>query len=182
MEKPKEEGNLRGVVWGVQSGPLAARLIFHKFEKHTRGSQCVNLNFSAPVRQSRVFLEGKEAAWKGHWAYGAEFRTTFFPPFFILPVVGNTRLAEMPFLLLIGDFQSSCFGSCCYSSMKKFIKEITKKSLIGKKLKLRRYTLCNLISKMNRLSRNSSVESFSQKSRNNFRYWKLVLKSKQWDI
>lgn len=124
---------------GVQSGPLAARLIFHKFEKHTRGSRCVNLNFSAPVRQSRVFLEGKEAAWKGHWAYGAEFRTTFFPPFFILPVVGNTRLAEMPFLLLIGDFQSSCFGSCCYSSMKKFIKEITKKSLMGKKLKLRRY-------------------------------------------
>lgn len=66
MEKPKEEGNLRGVVWGVQSGSLAARLIFHKFEKHTRGSRCVNLNFSAPVRQSRVFLEGKEAAWKGH--------------------------------------------------------------------------------------------------------------------
>lgn len=137
MEKPKEEGNLRGVVWGVQSGPLAARLIFHKFEKHTRGSRCVNLNFSAPVWQSRVFLEGKEAAWKPLSIWRG-ISNDFFPPFFILPVVGNTRLAEMPFLFLIGDFQS-CFGSCCYSSMKKFIKEITKKSLMGKKLKLRRY-------------------------------------------
>lgn len=183
MEKPKEEGNLREVIWGVQSGPLAARLIFHKFEKHTRGSRCVNLNFSAPVRQSRVFLEGKEAAWKGHWAYGAEFRTTFFPPFFILPVVGNTRLAEMPFLLLIGDFQSFCFGSCC--PRRSSLKKLRRSLLWGRNWSYADInTLCNLISKMNRLSRNSSVESFSQKSRNNFRYWKqLVLnKSKQWDI
>lgn len=42
--KPREERKGRG---GVAEGPRPARLIFHKFEKHTRGSRCVNLNFSS---------------------------------------------------------------------------------------------------------------------------------------
>lgn len=184
MEKPKEEGNLRGVVWGVQSGPLAARLIFHKFEKHTRGSRCVNLNFSAPVRQSRVFLEGKEAAWKGHWAYGAEFRTTFFPPslFFLLLEIRGLRKCRFSFLL---ETFNPVLDPVVTRPWRSSLKKLRRSLLWGRNWSYADInTLCNLISKINRLSRNSSVESFSQKSRNNFSYWKqLVLnKSKQWDI
>lgn len=71
--KPKEvsPGRARGIAGGVEGSldPLMARLIFHKFEKHTRGSRCVNLNFSvatakAPARRDCSSRVG--AAWKSH--------------------------------------------------------------------------------------------------------------------
>lgn len=74
--------------------PRSTRLIFHKFEKHTRGSRCVNLNFSAAmgrrVRQGVAEEEERKrmadvprvlagiVVWKCHRAYGAEFRRTLF--------------------------------------------------------------------------------------------------------
>lgn len=92
----------------------STRLIFHKFEKHTRGSRCVNLNFSVATRRGvrqgvaekrgwRMFLECGRGivVWKCHWAYGAEFRETLFVSpgasvFFLFPLEANSQRQRRP--------------------------------------------------------------------------------------
>lgn len=53
LEKLRAPGEKPGRIAGKKRRRKRrpARLIFHKFEKHTRGSRCVNLNFSATAAE-----------------------------------------------------------------------------------------------------------------------------------
>lgn len=103
----------------------SARLIFHKFEKHTRGSRCVNLNFSVAAARPPALAPSKDGtpglaeAGRGSLENPLSIWRGISNDFFPLPLVlhprtetpgsfilleanrRNTRIAETPRTVLL---------------------------------------------------------------------------------